>query len=291
MLSSLDKLPNNLSKDHFRETRKCLGSFCIQQPNQPQTNNVTEGGEEGEAMHVYEDYQNYRYKLPIVTSDQQQQMEEDLVLMTWKGVHPFEYMDFFEWFQESQLPPKDAFYSSLTEEYISETDYIYAQRVFTFYYLTNVLLLADVFENFRGVRLQDAHNYSSSGLSWEAALRIVGVELDLLTNIDQQLFINQGISGWVAMISHQYVHANTPGMDNYDASRSKSYIMYQDTNNLYGWTMSQPLPTPNFKWLKEKEMEELDMMMVPDNSNNSRGHILDCDLGIFSVICIFIYIS
>ena len=82
MLSSLDKLPNNLSKDHFRENRKCLGSFCIQQPNQPQTNNVTEGGEEGEAMHVYEDYQNYRYKLPIVTSDQQQQMEEDLVLMT-----------------------------------------------------------------------------------------------------------------------------------------------------------------------------------------------------------------
>ena len=55
--------------------------------------------------------------------------------------------------------------------------------------------------------------------------------------------------------------------------------------------MSQPLPTPNFKWLKEKEMEELDMMMAPDNSNNSRGHILDCDLGIFSAICIFIYIS
>ena len=218
-------------------------------------------------------------------------MEEDLVLMTWKGVHSFEYMDLFEWFQESQLPPKDAFYSSLTEEYISETDYIYAQRVFTFYYLTNVLLLADVFENFRGVRLQDAHNYSSSGLSCHATLRMVDVELDLLTNIDQHLSINQGISRWVAMISHQYDYANTPGMDNYDASRSNNYIMYQDANNLYRWAMSQPLPTPNFKWLKEKEMEELDMMMVPDIRNNSRGYILDCNLGIFSAISIFIYIS
>ena len=67
MLSSLCKTPNNLSKDHFRETRKCLGSLCIQQPNQPQIDNVTKDGEEGEAMHVNEDYQNYRYKLPIVT--------------------------------------------------------------------------------------------------------------------------------------------------------------------------------------------------------------------------------
>ena len=71
MLSSLGKLSSNLSKDQFRETRKYLESFYVQQPNQPQTNNVTDGGEEGEAMHVHEDYQNHPYQPPTLTSDQQ----------------------------------------------------------------------------------------------------------------------------------------------------------------------------------------------------------------------------
>ena len=77
-LSSLDKLSTNLSKDQFRETRKYLQSLYVQQPNQPQTNNMTEGGEEGEAMHVHEDYQNYPYQLQTLTSDHQQQIEERL---------------------------------------------------------------------------------------------------------------------------------------------------------------------------------------------------------------------
>ena len=148
MLFSLDKLSSNLSKDQFRETRKYLESFYVQQPNQPQTNIVTEGGEEGEAMHVHEDYRNHPYQPPALTSDQQQQIEEDLALMTRKGVGPYEYID------STQLPPKDAFYSSLTEEDISEIDYTHAQRVFkhfdmtdlgdyhNFYLFTDVLLLA-----------------------------------------------------------------------------------------------------------------------------------------------------
>ena len=127
-------------------------------------------------------------------------------------------MDSFEQFQEPQLPPKDAFYSSLTEEYISEIDYTHTQRVFNhfdmtdlgdyhnFYLLTDVLLLADVFENFREVCLQHydldpAHNYTSPGLSWQAPLKMTDVELDFLTNFDQHLFIEEGIMGGVATIS------------------------------------------------------------------------------------------
>ena len=52
--------------------------------------------------------------------------------------------------------------------------------------------------------------------------------------------------------------------------------MYLDANNLYGWAMSQPLPTSNFKWLTDKEMEELDVKMIPGDS--PRGYILECDL-------------
>ena len=150
-----------------------------------------------------------------------------------------------------------------------------------FYLLTDALLLADAFENFRGVCLQHygldpAYNYTFPGLSWQAALKMTDVELDLLTDIDQHLFIEEGIRGGVAMISHQYARANAPGMENYDASKRNNYIMYLDANNLYGWAMSQSLPTSNFKWLTDKEMEELDVMMVPDDS--PRGYILECDL-------------
>ena len=67
MLSFLNKLSSNLNKDQFRENRKYLESFYFQQPNQPQTNNVTEG----EVMHVYEDYWNHPYQLPTLMSDQQ----------------------------------------------------------------------------------------------------------------------------------------------------------------------------------------------------------------------------
>ena len=90
MLSSLDKLSSNLNKEQFRETRKYLELFYIEQPNHPQTNNVTEGGEEGEAIHIHEDYWNYPYQPPALTPDEQQQIEEDLTLMTQKE---FTYMN------------------------------------------------------------------------------------------------------------------------------------------------------------------------------------------------------
>ena len=127
MLFSLNKLSSNLSKDQFRETRKYLESFYVQQPNQPQINNVTVGGEEAEAMHVHEDYQNDPYQPPTTTPNQQQQIEKDLALMTLKVVYPYKYMDSFEWFQELQLATKDAFYRSVIEEDISEIDYTHAQ--------------------------------------------------------------------------------------------------------------------------------------------------------------------
>ena len=103
MLSSLNKLSSNLSKDQLRETRKYLESFYVRQPNQPQINNVKEGGKEGEVMHVYEDYRNHPYQPPTLTLDQHQQIEEDSASMTRKGLYPYEYMDSFERFQKPHL--------------------------------------------------------------------------------------------------------------------------------------------------------------------------------------------
>ena len=90
------------------------------------------------------------------------------------------------------------------------------------------------------------------------------------------------------MISHQYARANVPGIENYDASKRNSYIIYLDANNLYGWTMSQPLFTSNFKWLPDKDMEELEIMMIPNVS--SRRYILECDLGKYYFYYLYIYV-
>ena len=115
---------------------------------------MIESGEEGAAMHVHEDYESRPYQPLTLTSDQQQQFEEDLVLMTWKGVYPYEYMDSFERFQKPQLPPKDVFYSSLTEVDISEIDYTHAQRVFNHFNMTylrdyhNFYLLSSILRAF-----------------------------------------------------------------------------------------------------------------------------------------------
>ena len=73
-----------MSKFQFRETRKDLKSFYIQQPNQPETNNLTEGGEKEEAMHTHKGYKNHPYQPPTLTPDQQQQIEKDFALMTSK---------------------------------------------------------------------------------------------------------------------------------------------------------------------------------------------------------------
>ena len=71
--------------------------------------------------------------------------KEKLELMTQKGVHPYDYMDSFERFNETQLPSKDDFFSQLTQDAITDEQYCHATKVWG----TFNLLLADVFENFR----------------------------------------------------------------------------------------------------------------------------------------------
>ena len=143
-----------------------------------------------------------------------------LELMTKKGVYPYEYMDNINRFEETTLPPKEQFYSTLTEEHIKYQEYEHAQNVWqTFhirnlkdyhdlYLLTDTLLLADVFEQFRKMCLKNyeldpVHSYTAPGLTWKAALKMTKVKLDLLTEIDQHLFIEDGIRGGVATITHR----------------------------------------------------------------------------------------
>ena len=198
---------------------------------------------------------------------------EKLSLVKRKGVYPYEYMNSLERFKENKFPPKEAFYSRLTGEGISDEDYEHAKKVWKvfgmktlqdyhdLYSVTDVLLLADVFENFRNVcmenyKLDPAHYFTAPGLAWDACLKITDVELELLSNIDMLLMIEKGIRGGVSMISNRHAKANNKYMgESFNEKEPSKYIMYLDANNLYGWAMSKPLPTHGFKWMKVDELE------------------------------------
>ena len=124
------------------------------------------------------------------------------------------------------------------------------------YLESDVLLLADVFENFRNVclknyKLDPAWYYTSPGIAWDAALKITGVELELLTDPDMLLMIEKGVRGGISMISKRHGKANHKYMgEDYVPSQPSKYVTYLDANNLYGWAMIKPLPISNFKWMK-----------------------------------------
>ena len=129
------------------------------------------------------------------------------------------------------------------------------------YNKVDVLLLADVFENFRNICLENyeldpAHYYTAPGLAWDAALKVTGVNLELLSDIDMLLMVEKGIRGGVSMVSNRYGKANNKYMgDKFNSNEPSKYIQYLDANNLYGWAMSKPLPTHGFKWMKTSELE------------------------------------
>jgi len=136
-------------------------------------------------------------------------------------------------------------------------------RVYTaLYNKSDILLLADMFENFRDIcmknyKLDTAWYYTSPGLAWDAMLNRTGVILELLTDVDMLLMLKNGIRGGVATSSNQLGRANNRYMgEDYDSSKPSKYIQYFDANYLYGWARSKPLPSHGFKWMNEEELED-----------------------------------
>ena len=80
------------------------------------------------------------------------------------------------------------------------------------------------------------------------------VELELLTDPDMYLFIEEGLCGGISMIRNPFHKANNPYVPDYDPEQETFYVMYLDANNLYGWSMSQPLPTEEFDGLNKQDI-------------------------------------
>ena len=175
-------------------------------------------------------------------------------------------MDNWERFSETSLPSKESFYSNLNMENIEDIDYRHGNNVFKIFKLKNLgeyhnlyvqsdtLLLADVFENFRNkcqvYELDPAHFLSLPGLAWQACLKKINIKLELSTDYDMLLMVEERIRGGICHSIHRYAKANNKYMNNYEESK-ESYIQYLDANNLYGWAMSQKLSVNNFKWIND----------------------------------------
>ena len=144
-----------------------------------------------------------------------------------KGVYPYDYMDSWSRMEEQRLPPKSKFYSKLSESHITDDEYSHAKQVWSafgcqtlgdyhdLYMLTDVLLLADVFESFRDIcleyyELDPAHYYTTPNFAWDAMLKKTGKTLELLTDYDQYLMIEQGLRGGIAMITHRHEKLTIP---------------------------------------------------------------------------------
>ena len=146
---------------------------------------------------------------------------------------------------------------------------------------SDVLLLTDVFENFRKTcmqyyKLDPCHYFMSPGLSWDAMLKMTNIKLELMTDIDMFQFIEKGVHGGVSYITNRYGKANNKHMKEYNEKAPSKYIMYLDANNLYGWAMSQYLPTSNFKWMTDKEISKINLGKY--KTDGKKRLILEVDL-------------
>lgn len=171
---------------------------------------------------------------------------EQISMLERKGVYPYSYMDCVEKLKETSLPPREQFYNHLNDERITSDEYKFACQVWDkfnlktmgeyseLYLKTDVLLLADIFENFRETcykiyKLDVAHHYTSPGFSFDAMLKYTGVKIELITDVDMLLMIERGVRGGISQCSKRRVKANNKYMkDDYNPNEKSSYLMYLD---------------------------------------------------------------
>ena len=216
--------------------------------------------------------------------------KDRLDLMFQKGIFPYSYITSLNVLEEKELPPIEAFFNDLTQTKISNEEYQFAVKVWNsfncrnlkeylhVYLQADVLLLADVFENFRSnclefYELDPSHYFSLPHFTFDAYLRKSNVALELLSDIDMYLLFSHSIRGGLSVVSKRYSVAN----------KGSSSILYIDANNLYGKSMLQRLPYKDFKWIdvNDEIINEIINISIEDDNDPSidkNGFLLEVDL-------------
>ena len=228
--------------------------------------------------------------------------QKNLELLKQKDICPYEYMISFKKFCEEKLPDKKCFYRSLKDKitgdngeklngHVSDKEYLTCIKSWNefnmksmgdyddHYLKKDVLLLADAFEKFidtclKFYKLDPCHYFSSLGLSWDAMLKVTGVELEKISDIDMYLFIEKALRGGISYITKRHSKANNKYIKNYDPTRPSKYTSYLDMNNLYSWGISGYLLYGGFKRLKN--FDNFDVNSVSEKS--PIDYILEVDL-------------
>ena len=176
---------------------------------------------------------------------------EKFILLLRKGVYPYEYMDDWKRFNETELPLKEAFISNLNMTNISDKDYEHVKKVWNTFNIENLgeycdlyvesdtFLLADVFETFSNTciniyGLDPTYFVYIPGVAWTAMLKVTTGKLELLTDVDMLLMFEEGTRGEISQAIHKYAKANNKYMKSYNKNIISSYLQYLDANNLYG---------------------------------------------------------
>ena len=174
---------------------------------------------------------------------------------------------------------------------IGNEDYEHASRVWKefglkdlgeyhdLYLKMDVVLLASVFEAFRKVCLKNygldpAHFYTAPGLASKACLKKTRIHLELLLDHDMLLMFERGIRGGITQSVNRWTKANNPYLDSeFNPDEKTNYLQYLDANNLYGWAMSQSLPTGGFRWvdIRPDKISKLE-------KRKSKGYLLEVDV-------------
>ena len=179
----------------------------------------------------------------------------------------------------------------ISDGHISIEDYLLCEKIWNKFEMKNmddyhdhylkkdVLLLEDVFQKFidtclKYYELDPCHYFSSPGLSWDAMLKMTGIKLEKISDIDMYYFIEKGTRGGVSYIAKKYAKANNKYMNDYDTGKPSTFITYLDMNNLYGWAMSEYLPYGEFKWIEN--IDGFDVKSIDERSDT--GYFLEVDL-------------
>ena len=215
-----------------------------------------------------------------------------------KGHFCYEYLDSFEKLNESMLPSHENFYSSVrgynitSEEYRATLNMFQKLKCKTIksylenYLALDVLLLADVFEKFRKVSMQQykldpAQYYSLPGLTWDAANKLILEKshnfMELISSEEMLYFYLSGVRGGLSVIRKRYAKANNKYMQDHDPKQKSKYIIYLDANNLYGDAMRRYLPY-KLAWCTSDEIDYLYKNIMNLSHDDEFGYTLKCDI-------------
>ena len=108
-------------------------------------------------------------------------------------------------------------------------------------------------------------------------LKKTNIKLELLTDYDMLLIVEEGIRAGICHSIHRHTKENNKYMKNYNENEQSSYIQYLDENNLYGWAISQKLQVNGFKWINDV-LEINEEFIKNYDENNDKGYILEVDV-------------